>query len=379
MHKNGVKVLRVVTQASNRGLYGGPFDTARNQARIVDAGGFHVSLFAVHVRDDAPKATSGLRQRYFEGTYHLVQKPATLFSIRALRGLYSEVSLADVVHVSFSREAIPIIACVMALAKRRRLVVQTHGMIYAKANLAFRVFDYLVIRPILRSSDRIICLTANEVPRVEGLAGDLGGKAQILGNPVLPFGVAELNLRDGDEKPDDVLFLARLHPRKRVSVFAAAAGIALNEDLEGHYSVVGPDGGCLNAVIEAASAAGSRLRYEGAIPGNDVRARISRCRIFVLTSFREPWGNGLVAAIASGKPVVLTASSDLAAELMEFGCAIVIPDDDAPALARAVDSILRDPELEARLAARARAYAHEYFTDEKQLSRLQSAYGLDTA
>lgn len=67
----------------------------------------------------------------------------------------------------------------------------------------------------------------------------------------------------------------------------------------------------------------------------------------------------LVEAIASGKPVIATAFPH-ARELLGQGSGILVPHDDADAIAAALRRVLGDSDLRARMAASARAQAAEF-------------------
>jgi alpha-1,6-mannosyltransferase len=67
----------------------------------------------------------------------------------------------------------------------------------------------------------------------------------------------------------------------------------------------------------------------------------------------ETFGLAALEALASGTPIVVSASSALR-EIVAPGCGAAVS-DDAPAFASAVASLLADPEADRRAAARARA------------------------
>src|SRR5689334_13204739 len=51
---DGSRVVRVVTLASASGRYGGPYDTARYQAAVLERAGMTCTIAAGHTENDAP-------------------------------------------------------------------------------------------------------------------------------------------------------------------------------------------------------------------------------------------------------------------------------------------------------------------------------------
>jgi glycosyltransferase involved in cell wall biosynthesis len=78
--------------------------------------------------------------------------------------------------------------------------------------------------------------------------------------------------------------------------------------------------------------------------------------IFVLPSRYEGMPNALVEAMTCGLPVVVTDSSPGPLELLRHGInGLVVPGDNAPAMAEAIERLIRDATLRDRLGQAARA------------------------
>ena len=77
--------------------------------------------------------------------------------------------------------------------------------------------------------------------------------------------------------------------------------------------------------------------------------------ICVLPSRWEPFGTVMLEAWAAGTPLVAAASQGPAALIEDGGNGLLVPIDDAPALAAAIGRLIADPALEARLIERGRA------------------------
>lgn len=341
-----MRVLRIVTLGSATGKYGGPFDTAVSQARLVGSlANFRTTVMTGHLRGDAPCVLTE--------SFEFVGRRIHRFGVRTgfsgciswsfCRELFRQVRQADLVHISFARELVPILAASFAILFRKPLVIQPHGMMTARTSRLHRLVDAIAL-PIYKRADRVIALTEVEASCLESWAGATDvEKVVVLGNP-LPYAVGRPK---PTSTPGSVLFVARLEPRKRVVDFVEARRIAHSKGWTEVYEVVGPDQGD-GAVVRSAAASTPGLNYRGAVPASELDAILGTAGVFVLTSENEPWGNVLVAALVRGVPVVVTKSAALAEEIRVNHLGLVVPDRAPEAVAEAVHRVLttkwRTPE-----------------------------------
>lgn len=95
----------------------------------------------------------------------------------------------------------------------------------------------------------------------------------------------------------------------------------------------------------------------GYLPDAEVPALMERAAAVVLP-YRQLDSSGVLAtAIGYGRPVVVTDVGSIGEQVREFGAGLVVPPDDAAALAEACNSLLQSPEELARAAAGARTAA----------------------
>jgi glycosyltransferase involved in cell wall biosynthesis len=122
----------------------------------------------------------------------------------------------------------------------------------------------------------------------------------------------------------------------------------------------------------AGATAGARLL--GPLPRAELPVAYAAAELAVLPSvptarFREPWGLVCNEAMLRGRPVIATDAVGAAAGgLVRDGeDGLVVPAGDPVALARAIDLLLGDPALRARLGTAARAavapYTYEAMVD----------------
>ena len=151
-----------------------------------------------------------------------------------------------------------------------------------------------------------------------------------------------------------VLFLGRLSIKKSPDLLLQAFG-----ELSGRFAGIpmtlvfaGPDeGGVKEKLDQQATQLGVRtkVQFAGPLFGEAKWAAYRDADVFVLPSQNENFGNTAAEAVAAGTPVVVTEQCGIAPLLGEEAGLVVR--HDATALSSAVERILREPELRARLAA----------------------------
>ena len=105
----------------------------------------------------------------------------------------------------------------------------------------------------------------------------------------------------------------------------------------------------------------ARLRFLGW--REDVAALLAAADIFVCPSRVEPLGNVVIEAWAHGTPVVAAAAAGPMSLVTPGETGLLVPLEDAPALATSIRTLIDNPELAARLAAAGRAAHAETYTE----------------
>lgn len=275
---------------------------------------------------------------------------------------------ADIVHIHFSRDVTSLTAALLARALRRPVVLQTHGMLDAPGNPVARLLDRTVVPVAVRAARAILVLADDEHATVAAFAPRVEPERFPNGTAV-PAVVTPLR-----DRAPEVLFLARLHPRKGALEFTRAALTAAARRPEAVFVIAGPDEGDLPAVRAEIAAAGleARFRLPGGIPHQEALDALGRCRLFVLPARREPFGMTVIEAMVRGTPVVLHESAELGPDVREHGLGWTFQDEaDLAAVLVAATGDLE--ELERRGAA-ARAYASRTFGIDAVTDRLEAVY-----
>jgi glycosyltransferase involved in cell wall biosynthesis len=105
-------------------------------------------------------------------------------------------------------------------------------------------------------------------------------------------------------------------------------------------------------------------------PGSDW---IGGCDLLLVAAVDEPLGRTLVEAMLVGTPVVATRSGGNPEAILD-GLGMLVPPDDAAAMAQAAKLLLEDESACAGMVTRARASAMERFTAERHVAAIASIY-----
>lgn len=146
--------------------------------------------------------------------------------------------------------------------------------------------------------------------------------------------------------------ITRLMPAKGNEYLVEAARTVLKEAPDTHFCIVGEGelGSELEALARRLGVAG-RVRFAGFT--RDVAGALAA---FDVVAFPSLWeGTPLTAfeALAAGRPIVATDADGLSDILHHDRDAIIVPKRDPEALARALVTLLRNPDRRAELAAAA--------------------------
>jgi glycosyltransferase involved in cell wall biosynthesis len=120
------------------------------------------------------------------------------------------------------------------------------------------------------------------------------------------------------------------------------------------------------------SGASERVHFEGVVRNVDEYLRAAD--IFMFPSEREGMPNGVLEAMASGLPVMLTPFAGFSEDLGTAGREFMLVERSGTALTQALEALLTDETLRAQLGQRARRRAEGLFDLEKSLDRYSALY-----
>lgn len=335
-----MRILSVVTLVTPDGAYGGPVRVAVNQAAALAQLGHQVSLTAaVRGFDEPPTELDGVPIRLFKARTVL---PGTGFAGLAapgmLRWLRASIGEFDVAHIHAARDLVTLPAAAIAARAGLPYFLQTHGMIDPSTNPLAGPLDAALTKRLLKNAAAVFHLTNFERDQLRAVAGDL--KFAPLQNGVPAAESTPISLQT-----PEVLYLARLAPRKRPLAFVEAAVRLASTHPEARFTLVGPDegeGAAVITAVERAKLAGANISWEGALPPELTLDRMRQADIYVLPSVSEPYPMTVLEALSVARPVVVTDTCGLAGFVARHDAGLVAT-DTIETLTEAIGTLLADP------------------------------------
>jgi glycosyltransferase involved in cell wall biosynthesis len=175
----------------------------------------------------------------------------------------------------------------------------------------------------------------------------------------------------GHEGRRRVVFAGRVTAPKGVDVLLRAA-----RDVDGEFVICG-DGWELERSRKLARALGieSRVTFKGWLAAGELAQELADASVVVVPSlWPEPFGLVGIEAFAAGRPVVASATGGIADWLEDGVSGLLVEPGDAPALARALDELLADPEKQRAMGAAGRESVARRFTPETHIAALLDSY-----
>ncbi len=247
------------------------------------------------------------------------------------------------------------------LGRVDRVVVAAHGRELLLAPWpagAQRAYDR-VRRETLQGADR--CLPVSHY--TAGLLRDLGvspSRITVVSNGTDPDRFRPVPASTSAEGPV-VLTVSRLVRRKGIDTVLAAWGAVRKRFPEATYVVVG-DGSDRERLETLARPHGDSVRFVGSVDEAGLARWYHACDLFVMPARSEPpdvEGFGLVflEAGACSKPVIGARAGGVVDAIEHEQTGLLVPPDDATAVADAILRILGDADLAQRLGRAGRAHA----------------------
>jgi glycosyltransferase involved in cell wall biosynthesis len=272
----------------------------------------------------------------------------------------------DVVHIHFGRDLVVLPIAVAAHRRHIPYVLQTHGMVIPSSHPLAGPLDTVWTRKLLRDAKAVLYLNDQEREQLCRVA-----RSRLQCVPV-PNGVPDYPAARPRPGPPEVLYVARMHSRKRPLLFVEMAKALLDQGFDARFTLIGPDEG-EGVSLRAAIGGNPRISWEGALEPAEIPRRMAEASVYVLPSLREPYPMSVLEAMAVGVPVVVADDCGLAPTVKRAGCGLVA-EREMPGFVGAIKSILEDPVHARAMGERGRETARSQFGMRAIGDRLMTVY-----
>ena len=279
----------------------------------------------------------------------------------------------------------PSCAATVARLKGIPYTVRTMGQLapWALAQKQFKkqAYTLLVERHNLNRAAAIHCTTLAEAENVRKFGIQKPTITLPLGaNPPMPISDAEAQLRQKYNIPADtpiVLFLSRLHYKKRPELLLQSLGQLKNQGYRFHAIFAGSGESTYIANLQnLVSSLGidRQVSFPGLVTGFDKDLLLQCADLFVLPSFSENFGIAVAEALVAGLPVVITPGIQISSEVAAAKAGLVVPGEVEP-IAGAISKLLSAPKLRQEIGANAKRLAQRRYSWKPIAQNLASTYG----
>lgn len=281
-----------------------------------------------------------------------------IFSTDLTHWLQQHLREYDLVHTHYLFSYAPTCAAFIARGQKIPYIATPYGMLtpWALNHKRLKKQAYsLIERRNLNHAVAIHCATELESQDVRNYQ---------IKTPtfVVPYGVhlptyqaqAKQKLRQLYNIPDQtpiVLFLSRLHPKKRPDLLIQALAKLANLNYDFHLILAGSgEADYLNYLTNLVSSLGlaRRTTIPGFVTGVDKDLLIQGSDLFVLPSFSENFGIAVAEAMAAGVPAIVTPEVQIAPDIAEANAGLVIA-GELDTLVMAIKELLSSPNRRTQL------------------------------
>ena len=273
-------------------------------------------------------------------------------------------------------------------AKKIPYVISTHGMLddWSMKQNGFlkKVYNITLNKGLFGGASSIHCTAEFEKEQV--INNLKCPESQIYLTPyVVATDLPETNAdvaRDKfsiDENSFNVLFLSRLHHKKRPDLLLKSAAMHnnSNESQPIRLFMAGP--GDEDYVSELKMLAAELGIQDSVVWTGMVREPLKTslflaCDVFSLPTMQENFGIVFVEALLSGLPIITTKGTDIYRELEEAGAMIVPHEEEA--ISTELSKLKNDPELRKRLSDKGKQFVQKWLNHDKVIADHLSMYAI---
>ncbi|WP_353930099.1 glycosyltransferase [Okeanomitos corallinicola TIOX110] len=382
-----MKVLHIIPSVSPK--LGGPTQVVLNLVRYLRTEGVDVEIATTNDDDgsllDVPLFEcieyQGLPVWFFPPN---AQIKAFLPSFSFSSWLWENIKNYDLLDNHYLFSYLPTCAAMISQFQNVPYTIRTMGQLapwaLAQSKVKKQVYSYLIENRNLDKAAAIHCTSVGEREDVI----NFGVKTQKI---VLPLGVnppqliadASSKLRQKYDITNElpiVLFLSRLHYKKRPELLIEALGKLAKQEHKFHLLIAGSGEDdyvrFLQKMVESANI-NQQTSFVGFVNGYEKDLVLQGSDLFVLPTYSENFGIALAEAMVSGLPVITTPGVQIAPDIAAAEAGIIVEGEIA-SLSEAIVHLLEHPQQRQQMGKKGRIFALEDYSWEAIAKKLAYTY-----
>jgi len=267
----------------------------------------------------------------------------------------------DILHVNLDNPWTSQYGLLAGVLTRTPMVAVIHGR-----TPPWRRRQQWLVRVVARGVQAYVCVSRDSAHYAEALLGLKPGSVHVIHNGALVTDGSPPPVPPGEVRVGAV---GRLSPEKGLEVLVEALGAVPRCRLV--LVGEGPERPKLEELVQTLGL-GERVDFAGWVdpPWTATWA----FDVLAMPSFMEGFPLVIVEAMLAGIPVVASAVGGIPEIVVEGETGLLVPPNDAAALAHALRRIADDAELRGEMAARCRALALEHFTARTMAANFEALY-----
>ena len=323
----------------------------------------------------------GVRVWFLPQTYSLKEY---IFSVALTKWLWQHINNYDLLDNHYLFSYAPTCAAAIARFQQIPYTIRTQGQLtpwaLRQSPLKKRLYTRLIERQNLTQAAAIHCTTSQEAEDLRNFGIATPTITLPLGveqPPQLPKAKSELyHLYNIPQDRQVILFLSRLHPKKRPDLLIKAFKRVVAQNPRCHLIMAGS--GTKDYVdylqqLVAQHKLSDRLTCPGFVVGEQKNILLQGADIFVLPSHSENFGIAVAEAMAAKLPVIITPGVQIALEIAAANAGIIINHETE--LVTAIMQLLESQQMRSHLGNNAIKLANTHYCWQKIASQLISNYG----
>lgn len=333
-------------------------------------------------RTSVPEEVDGCEVFYFRHAFPRVrQATRLLITPEMFRTMPEVIPELDVLHVHDFRTPMALYAAHVAYRADVPYLVSPHGALPTTSGRSAlkKIFDLTAGNRLLRHATSYVVLTEQEAVQIQR-TGAPASRCTIIPNgvrmPSLERGPAEEPTRNPIGPPDEsfvVLYLGRLHPRKRIDLLVKALHHP-DTPRSAHLVVAGSDDGARQNLEQLAASLDleDRVHFLGRVSESEKETWYRTADVFALTSAGEGLPVSLLEAASYGLPLLLTRGTNFA-RAADADAAILV-DGEPASIADAINQLTERGEFTQEMGVNARRLVSREYSLRAQVSAIEDLY-----